>query len=48
MFGATVLAPLLMGFDPNVAILFSGIRTLVFFVAVGLVVMLAAIAGSGA
>jgi xanthine/uracil permease len=23
MFGATVLAPLLMGFDPNVAILFS-------------------------
>ena len=25
MFGATVLAPLLMGFDPNVAILFSGI-----------------------
>lgn len=35
MFGATVLAPLLMGFDPNVAILFSGIGTLVFFVAVG-------------
>ena len=25
MFGATVLAPLLMGFDPNVAIFFSGI-----------------------
>jgi Xanthine/uracil permeases len=24
MFGATVLAPLLMGFDPNVAILMSG------------------------
>jgi uracil-xanthine permease len=35
MFGATVLAPLLMGFNPNVAILFSGIGTLVFFVAVG-------------
>src|SRR5258707_8661173 len=34
MFGATVLAPLLMGFDPNVAILFSGIGTLIFFVAV--------------
>ena len=35
MFGATVLAPLLMGFNPNVAILFSGIGTLIFFVAVG-------------
>ena len=35
MFGATVLAPLLMGFDPNVAILFSGIGTLIFFVLVG-------------
>src|SRR5919112_3359780 len=35
MFGATVLAPLLMGFDPNVAILFSGIATLIFFVIVG-------------
>jgi uracil-xanthine permease len=32
MFGATVLAPLLMGFDPNVAIFFSGIGTLIFFV----------------
>ena len=32
MFGATVLAPLLMGFDPNVAIFFSGIATLLFFV----------------
>lgn len=31
MFGATVLAPLLMGFDPNVAILMSGIGTLIFF-----------------
>jgi len=35
MFGATVLAPLLTGFDPNVAVLFSGIGTLIFFVAVG-------------
>lgn len=35
MFGATVLAPLLMGFDPNVAILMSGIGTLIFFLAVG-------------
>src|SRR5437763_14151077 len=35
MFGATVLAPILMGFDPNVAILMSGIGTLIFFVAVG-------------
>jgi putative pyrimidine permease RutG len=35
MFGATVLAPILMGFDPNVAILFSGIGTLIFFVIVG-------------
>src|SRR5512146_3248600 len=35
MFGATVLAPLLMGFDPNVAILFSGIGTLIFFLLVG-------------
>ncbi|MEN3367809.1 MAG: putative pyrimidine permease RutG [Burkholderiales bacterium] len=32
MFGATVLAPLLMGFDPNVAIFMSGIGTLLFFV----------------
>ena len=31
MFGATVLAPIIMGFDPNTAILFSGIGTLVFF-----------------
>src|SRR3954451_6092222 len=35
MFGATVLAPLLMGFDPNVAIFFSGIATLIFFVITG-------------
>ena len=31
-FGATILAPLLMGFDPNVAILMSGIGTLLFYV----------------
>jgi uracil-xanthine permease len=30
MFGATVLAPLLMGFDPQVALFFSGIGTLIF------------------
>src|SRR5690242_7006433 len=34
MFGATVLGPLLMGFDPNVCVLFSGVGTLIFFVAV--------------
>ena len=34
MFGATVLGPILMGFDPNTAILFSGIGTLIFFVVV--------------
>src|SRR5690606_7968312 len=31
MFGSTILAPLLMGFDPNVAILMSGFGTLIFF-----------------
>ncbi len=35
MFGSTVLAPLLMGFDPNVAILMSGIGTLIFFLITG-------------
>ena len=35
MFGATVLAPILMGFDPNVAILMSGIGTLIFFAMTG-------------
>ena len=35
MFGATVLAPILMGFDPNVAILMSGIGTLIFFLVTG-------------
>jgi len=35
MFGATVLMPLLMGFDANMAILMSGIGTLLFFLVVG-------------
>lgn len=35
MFGSTVLAPILMGFDTNVAILFSGIGTLLFFIITG-------------
>lgn len=35
MFGATVLAPLLMGFDPNVAVLMSGVGTLLFFFLTG-------------
>ncbi|CAG70262.1 MULTISPECIES: solute carrier family 23 protein [Acinetobacter] len=35
MFGATVLAPLLMGFNPNLAILMSGICTILFFLFTG-------------
>lgn len=35
MFGSTILAPLLMGFDANVAILMSGVGTLIFFLFVG-------------
>ena len=35
MFGSTILAPLIMGFDPNMAILMSGIGTLIFFLFVG-------------
>ncbi len=35
MFGATVLAPLLMGFDANLAIFMSGICTILFFVMTG-------------
>lgn len=35
MFGATVLAPLLMGFDANLAILMSGICTILFFIMTG-------------
>nr|MBP7327198.1 pyrimidine utilization transport protein G [Alicycliphilus sp.] len=31
MFGSTVLAPILMGFDPNLAVFMSGIGTLIFF-----------------
>lgn len=30
MFGSTVLAPILMGFNPNLAILMSGLGTLIF------------------
>src|SRR5260370_27387464 len=35
MFGATVLAPILMGFNPNTAIFFSGIVMIIFFLIVG-------------
>ncbi|VWX59354.1 pyrimidine transporter [Burkholderiales bacterium 8X] len=35
MFGATVLAPILMGFNPNIAILMSGVGTLIFFALTG-------------
>lgn len=35
MFGATVLAPLLMGFDANLAIMMSGVCTILFFVMTG-------------
>ena len=34
MAGATIITPLLMGFDPNLALLFSGVGTLIFFVVV--------------
>jgi uracil-xanthine permease len=34
MAGGTIIAPLIMGFDPNLALLFSGIGTLVFFAVV--------------
>ena len=34
MAGGTIIAPLIMGFDPNRARLFSGVGTLVFFVVV--------------
>src|SRR5262249_51929949 len=33
MFGATVLAPILMGFHPQVALFFSGVGTMIFLVA---------------
>src|SRR6266516_8201580 len=35
MFGSTVLGPILMGFNPNTAIFFSGVGTLIFFIIVG-------------
>ena len=35
MFGSTVLAPILMGFDPNMAVFMSGIGTLIFFLITG-------------
>ncbi|MEN8425771.1 solute carrier family 23 protein [Acinetobacter schindleri] len=35
MFGATVLAPLLMGFDPNLTIFITGIGTILFFLITG-------------
>jgi putative pyrimidine permease RutG len=34
MAGGTIIAPLLMGFDPNLALLFSGVGTLIFFIVV--------------
>ena len=38
MFGATFLAPLLMGFDPQLAILFSRIGALIFVVGITLII----------
>jgi len=35
MFGSTALAPILMGFDPNTSVFFSGIGTLIFFLITG-------------
>ena len=35
MFGATVLAPLLMGFDPNLTIFITGFGTILFFLITG-------------
>ena len=35
MAGATIVAPLIMGFDPSLALFFSGVGTLIFFVMVG-------------
>ncbi len=34
MAGSTIIAPLIMGFDPNLALLFSGVGTLIFFAVV--------------
>jgi len=38
MFGATVLAPILMGFNPQTALFFSGIGTLIFLTITGFAV----------
>src|SRR5437016_13724971 len=35
MFGATVLVPLILGFNPNTVIFFSGVATLLFLVVTG-------------
>jgi len=35
MTGATIVAPLIMGFDPSFALFFSGVGTLIFFLLVG-------------
>lgn len=35
MFGATVLAPMLMGFDANLAVMMAGMSTILFFVLTG-------------
>src|SRR5262245_10729711 len=35
MAGGTIIGPLIMGFDPNLALLFSGVGTLIFFAVVG-------------
>src|SRR5580698_10977849 len=34
MAGGTIIAPLIMGFDPNLALFFSGVGTLIFFAVV--------------
>lgn len=35
MFGSTILAPVLMGFDPNITVLMGGVGSLVFFLVTG-------------
>src|SRR5436305_5549839 len=35
MFGATVLVPLILGFNPNTVIFFSGVATLIFLFVTG-------------
>src|ERR1700737_3338679 len=35
MFGATVLVPLILGFNPNTVIFFSGVGTLIFLFVTG-------------